>query len=245
MIFQGAAERVHHRRGPFRIWRSYPGRHVSDDTGLGPIGAIDHAELLPGLLVPMHEHRDDEIVSYLREGEMTHVDSAGRREIISARRLMVMNAGTGFSHEESIPPDGAPVRMLQIFLRPHDTGLSPGVQFAPLEPSVSDGRWRLVAGPADEGACASVRSDVLVYDAALEPRASLDVPAREGYGWWLYVMRGSLTVGGHPLGPGDSLACVEGDTRRIEGHEASDLALFAFSRNARFTDRGSLSGRRL
>ena len=244
MIVQPAAERLHLRRGPFRIWRSYPGRHVSDDTGLGPIGAVDYAELLPGLLVPMHEHRDDEIVSYLREGEMTHVDSAGRREVISAQRLMVMNAGAGFSHEESIPADGAPVRMLQIFLRPYKASLPPGVQFAPLEPRVSDGRWRLVAGPEGVGAPAWVRSDVLVLDAALGAGVALDVPAREGHGWWLYVMRGGARVGEHRLSAGDSLACVAGDAAGIEGVEAAALVLFMYARSARFTDRGSLSGRR-
>lgn len=243
MIVQPARERPHHRRGPFEIFRSYPGRHVHDDSGLGPIGAVDHAHLRPGLLVPMHEHRDDEIVSYLRSGEMVHADSAGRREVISPSRLMVMNAGTGFAHEESIPPHAQPVTMLQIFLRPHETGLPPQVQFVDLEPAPPAGRWRTLAGPPGTGAAASVRSDALVLDAALPRSHAITIPHRPGFGWWLYVFSGEVRLDDLTLQPGDSIARVEGDQAKVLAQADAVLCLFSFSRLARFTDRGSLSGR--
>lgn len=65
------------------------------DTGLGPLGVIDHAYLAPGLLVPMHEHRNDEIFSYVRSGTMYHKDSTGQQLPITPTQLVVMNAGSG------------------------------------------------------------------------------------------------------------------------------------------------------
>ena len=54
----------------------------------------------------MHEHRNDEIISYMRAGRMQHTDSAGRSEgRRSSDLLMVMNAGRGFSHEEEVVDD--------------------------------------------------------------------------------------------------------------------------------------------
>jgi redox-sensitive bicupin YhaK (pirin superfamily) len=53
----------------------------------------------------MHEHRNDEIISYLRSGRMQHTDSAGRSEAVSLDRLMVMNAEAGFSHEVAVLGD--------------------------------------------------------------------------------------------------------------------------------------------
>jgi len=74
----------------------------------------------------MHEHRNDEIISYLRSGRMQHTDSAGRSEVISPDRLMVMNAGAGFSHEEAVLGDD-PIEMLQIFVRPQAANMEPSV----------------------------------------------------------------------------------------------------------------------
>lgn len=244
MIIQHAHDRFHHSRGPFRIWRSYPGRGISDDTGLGPIGAIDHADLLPGLLVPMHEHRDDEIISYLRRGEMHHVDDHGTRETVSPSRLMVMNAGRGFSHEESVPADGVGVEMLQIFLRPRDRGMDPTIQFADLESVQSAGRWRLLSAPAHRAALTFIRTDVDVFDVALAPSEEVAVPRAGGCGSWLYVFRGEVDVAGHHLGVGDSVASPLCEAARITAKSSADLVCFLYNPAAAYTDRGSLSGRR-
>ena len=105
--------------GPFQLRRIHPGVALgrTDDGGFGGLGLIDHARLQPGLVVRMHEHRNDEIISYLRSGRMQHTDSAGRSEVISPDRLMVMNAGASFFHEEAVLGDD-PIEMLQIFVRP-------------------------------------------------------------------------------------------------------------------------------
>jgi redox-sensitive bicupin YhaK (pirin superfamily) len=42
----------------------------------------------------MHPHRDDEILTYLRSGIAEHKDTEGNIEIITNKRLMMMNAGS-------------------------------------------------------------------------------------------------------------------------------------------------------
>jgi len=61
--------------GPFQLRRIHPGVALgrTDDGGFGGLGLIDHARLQPGLVVKMHEHRNDEIISYLRSGRLQHV----------------------------------------------------------------------------------------------------------------------------------------------------------------------------
>lgn len=133
--------------GAFRIERILPGvaTGASDDRGFGGLGLVDHANLLPGLLVRMHEHRNDEIVSYLRSGQMRHRDDTGTVETVSATHLMVMNAGAGFSHEEEVVGT-EPIDMLQIFIRPHAADLAPRVQFTHLHEGARRD-WRLLVGP--------------------------------------------------------------------------------------------------
>jgi redox-sensitive bicupin YhaK (pirin superfamily) len=80
----------------------YPGLIRPDlhDTGLSTLGRIGHTRINPGTLIPMHPHKDDEIITYLRSGQVNHRDSEGNTVIISNQRLMVMNAGAGFYHEQ-------------------------------------------------------------------------------------------------------------------------------------------------
>ena len=87
--------------GGFEIEILYPGNILLEtaDTGIGTIGRIDQARVTPGTLVPMHPHKDDEILTYLRSGTVKHTDSEGTTENISNTRLMIMNAGKSFFHE--------------------------------------------------------------------------------------------------------------------------------------------------
>ena len=82
-------------RGPFRIRRIRPGVMLGAGAApaFGPFSVMDHADLAVGTVVRMHEHRNDEILSYMWRGTMLHEDTAGHRIPISANKLMMMNAG--------------------------------------------------------------------------------------------------------------------------------------------------------
>jgi redox-sensitive bicupin YhaK (pirin superfamily) len=59
---------------------------------------------------------------------------------------MVMNAGRSFWREERTFAGDAPVRMLQIFVRPHTLDLEPHIQHGPLA-APEPNRWRYLVGP--------------------------------------------------------------------------------------------------
>lgn len=230
-------------RGPFRLRRIRPGVFgdgPAADPGFGGLGLIDHARLSPGLVVPLHEHRDDEIVSYLRSGTMEHTDTSGVRELVRPDRLMVMNAGSGFWHEERVP--AGPVEMLQIFIRPEAAGLAPDIQFADLDAAASDGRWRLLAGPPGAGAPAAVRQRVYLFDARLAPGRPLPIPERAGFVPWLYVFAGRVRVGSHILTAGWAGAGDGGGLPAPVADETSDLVLFLVDPTAPASRAGTLSG---
>lgn len=88
----------------FGVQILYPGliRPQLKDSGFATLGRIDHARITPGTLIPMHPHKDDEILTYLRSGEVQHLDSEGFTGIISNQHLMIMNAGAKFFHEERV-----------------------------------------------------------------------------------------------------------------------------------------------
>src|SRR3712207_1415846 len=98
------------------------------DTGFFTIGRIDHARITPGTLIPMHPHKYDEILTYLRSGQVKHLDSQGLTDIVSNHKWMLMNAGDNFYHQEKVLEEGGVLEGLQIFIRPEVAGLNPQVQ---------------------------------------------------------------------------------------------------------------------
>ena len=145
-IFRAAAAQTH-EHGPFRIRRMRPGIVLGPDAdpAFGPLSAIDHANLGVGTVVHMHEHINDEILSYLWRGTMVHEDTTGERVTISAGKLMMMNAGRSFWHEERTPDE--PVEMLQIFIRPREADLPPSVVFHDRPDGAPTDAWGEVAAP--------------------------------------------------------------------------------------------------
>ncbi|MEO6980895.1 MAG: pirin family protein, partial [Mucilaginibacter sp.] len=119
-------QKIIKKNGGFGIEILFPGKGTgSDDSGIGTIGRIDQATVTPGTLVPMHPHQDDEILTYLRSGVVQHKDTEGNVEFITNKRLMMMNAGSKFQHEELVLPPGGGLTALQIFIRPEMGGLTP------------------------------------------------------------------------------------------------------------------------
>jgi quercetin 2,3-dioxygenase len=239
-----AVERQSLGGGPFQIRRLHPGVKLANphDLGFGPLGLIDHANLGAGLLVPMHEHRNDEILSYIRTGTLWHEDSYGGRLPISATELVVMNAGSGISHEESIPHGGEPVEMLQIFIRPTASDLAPRFQSHRFESANSNFAWRLIAGPEGSDAPLLVRNRVLVFDRQADC-GSIELVSTPNLSSLLYVFSGVVRVGDEVLSTGDSLTVLGSEQLPdIEVIEPTALVLFQVDLEAKYTRAGSLSG---
>jgi len=230
--------------GPFQLRRIHPGISLGlrYDAGFGGLGIIDHAHLQPGLVVKMHEHRNDEIISYMRSGRMQHTDSAGRSEVISSDRLMVMNAGRGFSHEEAVIGND-PIEMLQIFVRPEAANLEPGVQFIELDEAKRNDQWRLLTGPVGSGAPSFVRQAIHLYDTHLPAGGSIGLPTALGFDRWLYVFDGKVSVGHQEAGTNMALM-IDGNetTLTVTATIKTDLVLFLVDRNAPFSREGTMSG---
>ncbi|MEK1871241.1 MAG: pirin family protein [Rhizobium altiplani] len=229
--------------GPFQVRRIRPGVALRqpNDPGFGGLGTIDHVKLEPGVVVRMHEHRNDEIISYMRAGNMKHTDSTGRSEVLSSDRLMVMNAGRGFSHEEETVGDQQ-IEMLQIFVRPNVAELDAWVQFVDLDASERDGKWRLLTGPVGSAAPTTVRQAVYLYDAHLPAGASIDLPKQGGFDRWFYVFNGEAIVGDQVLRKYDALMISDQAATSVTAVQDTDVVVFLVDRKNRFSRTGTMSG---
>jgi redox-sensitive bicupin YhaK (pirin superfamily) len=193
----------------------------------------------PGTLIRMHQHRNEEIVSWVPDGVMRHDDHQGNELVTDAEHLMVMNAGRGFWHAEETDADDPPLRMLQIFVRPHSLDLEPGIQHEPI-PAPSPNEWRHLFGPEGGDAPLYVRNDVHLYDCRLDAGATTTLPARPGWDTYLYVFEGAVDLGDAHLGYTES-AVVTGDGD-VDMTATEDATVVAFSINpaAAITRQGTI-----
>jgi quercetin 2,3-dioxygenase len=229
----------------FGIQILYPGliRPQLNDTGFSTLGRIDHARIRSGSIIPMHPHRDDEIITYLRSGQLKHSDSEGLTDIISNQKLMMMNAGAKFCHEELVLEEGGVLEGLQIFIRPEVGGLQPQVQFYQLPETYSDNRWRNIAGKGNDYPL-QIRSNTWLMDLRLEKRKKVVLPKApaENAAFLFYVFNGRIQVNENMmLATGESVL-VEEETPVFHALEVSDIVLFITQTNAVHFDEGMYSG---
>ncbi|HZO37240.1 MAG TPA: pirin family protein [Solirubrobacteraceae bacterium] len=230
-------------QGPFVIRRIHPGLidgRPTQDPVVGPLAIVDHATLGVGTLVNMHEHRNDEILSYIWRGTMIHEDSTGQRIPISPQKLMMMNAGRSFWHEESTPDE--PVEMLQIFVRPEAADLDAGVHFYDRPADFRDGRWNHIGGPAGSGAPLTIRNQVHVYDIHPSAGDRIEVPTAEGMRQWVYVMDGEIELGGQAVRKGDAISDLTGDLPPLTVTQDATVVAFLADPDAGASLAGSISG---
>lgn len=234
------AKRGNPDRG-FSLEIIYPGLTFErGDSGVGAIGRIDRAHIHPGHTISMHPHRDDEILTYVRVGSMLHKDTVGHREEIRPNRLMMMNAGHTFQHEETIL-GSEPQEALQIFLRPRATSLEPKVQFHDFGEAVSVDAWRLLAAPS--GAPLEVRAQVWVQDTRLTGGKTLPLPQVQALGATrlLYVFSGDVRVGELVLEAGEGAFLSEREIE-VASNSGADLVLFTTDEKAPVFKGGMFSG---
>ncbi len=231
------------RRGDFNIDINFPGlavNDISEPRGFGQLGRFDHGRLHPGVFVGMHPHVNDEILSYLRKGNLIHEDTEGEKTIINNTKLMMMNAGKGIYHQESIPEDGEAVEMLQIFMRPSQIDSKPSVQFYDFPEAFSKNQWRLIAGPAESEAPLTINSDIAVYDTHLT-NTSINLPGKKGRSYVLYLFEGKLRTDTVEMKQGDMLI-FENEKIHVRTKDHADLVLFEINRHTTYTRKGMYSG---
>ena len=93
--------------------------------GFGRLRVWNDDEVAPGTGFDPHPHREMEIVTYIREGAITHRDNLGNEGRTEAGDVQVMHAGTGIVHAE-YNRETAPTRLFQIWILPDRHGVAPG-----------------------------------------------------------------------------------------------------------------------
>lgn len=240
-LYKAPRTTVSQNQGKFRIHLNFPGRNhpTHDDHGYGPLATVVESFMDPDTLISMHQHRNEEIVSWVPAGVMRHGDRQGNDLVTDPDHLLVMNAGRGFWHEERTLADDPPLRMLQIFVRPHSLDLQPDIQHEPVPGPVAN-EWRHLFGPEGADAPVFVRNDVHLYDIRLDEGATGRLPSRDGYDTYFYVFEGAVETAGTRFEEAESGLLVDDRDLALTATADSLVVAFQVDPDAPITKQGTI-----
>jgi quercetin 2,3-dioxygenase len=174
---------------------------------------------------PPHPHSDMEIITYVRDGAITHEDSLGNKGRTEAGDVQVMSAGTGIRHAEyNVEPETT--RIFQIWIEPTRRGEKPAWGAKPFPRGDRAGQFVVLAsGFEDDADALPIRTDARVVGATLKAGESATYPlgaARRGY---LVPAKGVVEVNGVTLNARDGAAITGEDTLTVTAVNDAEIVL--------------------
>ncbi len=203
---------------------SFADYHDPRHMGFGALRVINEDRIAGGAGFPTHPHRDMEILTWVLEGALAHRDSTGNQATIRPGELQRMSAGTGIRHSEFNASRTASVHLLQIWILPERSGLTPGYEQKDFDDL--DGKLRLVAARDGRDGAVTVHQDAELWAARLGAGQQTDFAPRPGRVQWVQVARGAVELNGQHLAAGDG-AAIDGETAlALRAETPAELLLF-------------------
>ena len=193
--------------------------------GWGALRVWNDDEIAPGTGFPLHPHADMEIVTYVRQGAITHQDSLGNKGRTEAGDVQVMSAGTGIRHSEyNLEPETT--KIFQIWIEPSGRGEKPAWGAKPFPKEDRSGRFvTLASGTGEDGDALPIRADAQVLGATLNAGETAEYLLAEGRRGYLVVALGSVEVNGVRLAERDGAAAERERVLRVTAVEDAEIVL--------------------
>ncbi len=174
--------------------------------GWGALRVWNDDEIAAGTGFPPHPHSDMEIITYVRDGAITHEDSLGNKGRTEAGDVQVMSAGTGIRHAE-YNAEKETTRIFQIWIIPDARGAAPSWGARPFPKGDRSGRFVTLASGRDGDADAlPIRANARVLGATVKAGETVEYTLDKGHHAYLVPAVGKIEVNGVTLDARDGAA---------------------------------------
>lgn len=198
-----------------------------DRMAVGPLRVWNDDTIAPQSGFPPHGHRDMEIITYVREGAITHEDNLGNRGRTIAGDVQIMSAGTGIQHSEFNLEDET-TRIFQIWIIPNRQGHAPRWETKTFPRGENAGELVMLASgrPGDaQSGTPVIHQDAALFGATLDDGQSLTHKLAAGRQAYLVPSKGSLMVNGTPAGERDGVVITDENAVQITATGAAEFVL--------------------
>ncbi len=204
---------------------SFAGYHDPARMGWGALRVWNDDTIAPGTGFPAHGHADMEIITYVREGAITHRDSLGNEGRTGAGDVQVMSAGTGIRHSE-YNQEAVPTTLFQIWIIPDGRGQPPSWGAKPFPKADRSGQFvALASGRPGDGDALPIRADARVLGATLKAGESAEYRLGKDRRGYLVSAQGEVDVDGVGLAPRDGAAIRDVEMFRVTARSDAELVL--------------------
>jgi redox-sensitive bicupin YhaK (pirin superfamily) len=204
---------------------SFADYHDPARMGWGAIRVWNDDEIAARSGFPPHPHSDMEIVTYVRQGAITHQDSMGNQGRTGAGDVQVMSAGTGVRHAEYNLEDEA-TTLFQIWVVTDRPGAKPSWGAKQFPKGDRAGSFvALASGFAEDDEALPINAAARVMGATLGAGETAELqldPARHAY---LVALGSAVEVNGRRAEPRDGIAVTGEDKVTIRALGPAEIVL--------------------
>ncbi len=190
--------------------------------GHGKLRVWNDDTIRPDTGFPPHGHRDMEIITYVRNGAISHQDSIGNKGRTEAGDVQVMSAGRGVQHSEwNAETDDT--TLFQLWIEPAETGGDPNWGAKQFPKADRSGEWAVLASGRGDADALTIRQDAAVLGATLKAGETLDYDLQAGRFGYLVLAAGSIELNGEVLNARDGAAIIGATRLELTGLEEAEI----------------------
>jgi len=204
--------------------------HDPARMGWGKLRVWNDDEIQAGRGFDPHPHRDMEIITYVRQGAITHRDSMGNEGRTGPGDVQVMTAGRGVMHSEHNREDKL-TRLFQIWIETGEPGAEPSWGAAKFPKADRAGGFVVLASgkpedaPGSDGGPLPIRQDARVLGATLEAGGQASYALSCDRHAYLVVAEGAVEIDGVRFDTRDGAAITDVDAIAVTALEAAEIVL--------------------
>src|SRR5258707_5748136 len=204
---------------------SFAGYHDPARMGWGALRVWNDDTIAAGTGFPPHAHANMEIITYVREGAITHQDSLGNKGRTEAGDVQVMSAGSGVRHSEyNLEP--TLTKIFQIWIEPTTEGGQPTWGAKPFPKADRSGNFVTIAsGFEGDKDALPIRADARVLATTLKAGDSAEYAAGKTRNLYLVPAAGVVGSNRVRVNARDGVAIRDEAQLKITALEDSELVL--------------------
>jgi quercetin 2,3-dioxygenase len=223
-----AATRGHAQHGWLDAHHSFSFGGYYDPARMhfGVLRVLNDDRIAPGMGFGMHPHDNMEIITIALEGSLKHKDNLGNEGVIGPNDVQVMSAGTGVVHSEFNPSKEETVNLLQIWVFPNKKGAQPRYDQKTFDPAARKNALQVVVAPDEREGALWINQDAWFSLGELDRGKTLTYHSRlTGNGSYIFVLTGSLEMGGQVVGSRDGLGLTDFEAVDIKALEDAQFLI--------------------
>ena len=208
-----------------RFHFSFAECHDPERMGVSALRVWNDDIIRPGTGFDAHPHRDMDIITYVRQGAITHQDNLGNKGRTVVGDVQVMSAGTGIVHSEHNLEEEDTL-IFQIWIQTNAQGHPPRWDTRAFPGDNRAGELAPLASGQDsvEGALL-IHQDATVYGATLSAGTGLAHRFESGRRGYLVAAAGAVEINGTRVNVRDGAVIAGEETLEIKALEDSEILL--------------------